>query len=188
MAYQAKMRVICIDCGERPAIARRICRRCRARRERAGTLEETRKLCAEDVFEERITKTSTCWLWTGSKNSYGYGIILMPGSRPVRAHRYAYEKWVGHIPEGLVVMHICDTPACVKPSHLRVGDRSDNNRDAVAKHRNAFGERNGQHRLTKAQIDAIRADPRAGIVIGAEYGVHQSHVSRIKTGVRRSKG
>jgi hypothetical protein len=38
--------------------------------------------------------------------------------KTVRAHRWSYERFVGPIPEGLVIDHLCRTPACVNPNHL----------------------------------------------------------------------
>lgn len=36
---------------------------------------------------------------------------------------------------GLVVMHSCDTPACIEPKHLKLGTVADNNRDMAQKGR-----------------------------------------------------
>jgi hypothetical protein len=52
-----------------------------------------------------------------------------------RAHRVAYELAVGPIPEGKHICHTCDTPACVNPKHLYVGDPATNGRDRAARGR-----------------------------------------------------
>jgi aspartate carbamoyltransferase regulatory subunit len=36
----------------------------------------------------------------------------------VYAHRFAYEQFVGAIPEGQVIDHLCRNPGCCNPSHL----------------------------------------------------------------------
>ncbi len=62
-----------------------------------------------------------CWVWTGTKTSTGYGVIHeggVDGGRRLRAHRVAYELFVGPIPEGLVLDHLCRNPLCVNPEHL----------------------------------------------------------------------
>ena len=57
-----------------------------------------------------------------------------------------------------MVMHSCDTPACVNPEHLSVGSGHDNAADAVRKRRHAFGERNkGGGKLTWADARDVRA-------------------------------
>lgn len=51
------------------------------------------------------------------------------------SHRVSYEIFNGSIPDGMVVMHMCDMPACVNPSHLMCGTQGDNMRDAFRKGR-----------------------------------------------------
>lgn len=77
-----------------------------------------------------------CWLWTGAKNQDGYGIFRIRRSL-VRAHRLAWKLAHGRSPrDDRAVLHHCDTPACVRPSHLWIGTVADNNRDAARKGRN----------------------------------------------------
>lgn len=70
-----------------------------------------------------------CWLWTGA-NTLGYGIISRgPGEGNTPAHRLSYELVVGPIPDGMVVRHMCDRPACVRPVHLELGTCKQNSED-----------------------------------------------------------
>lgn len=57
-----------------------------------------------------------CWEWTACRND-GYGQLRVVG-RTVWAHRYAYERFVGPIQDGLVLDHLCRNPGCVNPAHL----------------------------------------------------------------------
>lgn len=92
-------------------------------------------------WAEKVTAdASGCWLWTAAVDRDGYGKFQFPGPTGQvhqRAHRWAYEHFVGPIPSGHVVMHRCDTPRCVNPNHLDVGLPIDNNDDKVAKGRQA---------------------------------------------------
>lgn len=76
-------------------------------------------------FESKINKTDACWLWTGKPTPLGYGSIRING-RDVRAHRFSYEKYVGKIPEGMEIDHICRNRICVNPKHLRAATRKQN--------------------------------------------------------------
>jgi hypothetical protein len=52
------------------------------------------------------------------------------------AHRLAWELANNRpVPDGLVVMHSCDNPRCVNPSHLSVGTQSQNIHDSIRKGR-----------------------------------------------------
>jgi hypothetical protein len=68
-------------------------------------------------FWVKVNKTETCWLWTASCFHDGYGKFYVDG-KTVRAHRTSYELFVGPIPDGLHIDHLCRTPLCVNPAHL----------------------------------------------------------------------
>jgi hypothetical protein len=58
-----------------------------------------------------------CWMWLGALNSKGYGRTKIAG-RWIAAHRVSYEAFVGPIPAGLQMDHLCRVRACVNPGHL----------------------------------------------------------------------
>ena|SRR5579859_339545 len=58
-----------------------------------------------------------CWEWIGFKRSNGYGAFWLDG-RSQTAHRVSYELFVGAIPEGLTIDHLCRNHPCVRPDHL----------------------------------------------------------------------
>lgn len=78
-----------------------------------------------------------CRLWLGGHTKAGYGRVGL-GRRGVSryAHQAAYELAHGPIPPRLCVLHHCDQPCCIEPSHLFLGTQADNSRDMVAKGRN----------------------------------------------------
>lgn len=55
-----------------------------------------------------------CIIWIGLHTTHGYGLWQKRG-----AHRVAYEHWIGPIPPGLVIDHLCRMRPCVNPYHLR---------------------------------------------------------------------
>lgn len=69
-----------------------------------------------------------CWLWNAWTNQEGYALIRV-GSKDegvVRAHRVTYEHFIGEIPEGLTLDHLCRTRNCVNPWHLEPVTRAEN--------------------------------------------------------------
>ena len=71
-----------------------------------------------DVIRSRVEVTPTgCWEWNLSRDQHGYGKIKI-GGRNKKAHRASYEIFVGPIPDGLTLDHLCRNRACVNPSHL----------------------------------------------------------------------
>lgn len=79
----------------------------------------------EERFWSRVRKTEEgCWLWTGLLLPNGYGRFC-PNGAPYAAvaHRYAFEKMVGPIPDGQELHHTCEEKRCVNPAHLRAVTR-----------------------------------------------------------------
>lgn len=81
----------------------------------------------------RLRTPDACWPFRGTISRYGYGQIQRAHGSPqfVRAHRAAYELYVGPIPEGLSLDHVCHSEdqeclggnscphrRCCNPSHL----------------------------------------------------------------------
>ena len=92
-------------------------------------------------FMRHVTRTATCWIWTGARDRDGYGCYDLEGHH-TRAHRVSWRIYHGEIPSGLWVLHHCDNPCCVNPEHLFLGTHLDNMRDMVSKGRahRQFGE------------------------------------------------
>lgn len=98
-----------------------------------------RKLSMLERFSTKVElgpTPSDCWGWLGCKSERGYGKVLaVDRSRPLLAHRVAWELFRGIIPVGKSVLHACDNPACTNINHLWLGDQRENMRDCAAKRR-----------------------------------------------------
>ncbi len=66
-----------------------------------------------------------CWIWTAHVDDDGYGRLQVQ-RRSVRAYRIAYEMFVGPVPVGLQIDHLCREPGCVNPLHLEAVTREEN--------------------------------------------------------------
>ena len=88
------------------------------------------------AMTEPIVGDPGCIIWTGALAGRGYGQLRVNG-RMTRAHRYAWERERGPIPDGMHVDHICYVRSCVNTDHLRLATRAQNaqNRSGARKGR-----------------------------------------------------
>lgn len=132
-------------------------------------------------FESLINKTDKCWLWLGGHNSYGYG--RYKSGKDGLAHRYMWVTLNGVIPDGMVVMHSCDTPSCVNPDHLSLGKNKDNVADKVSKGRQAKGESIAGSKLKESDVLAIRKEYKFRVrtysFLAKKYGVSKDLVQKV---------
>lgn len=57
-------------------------------------------------------------------------------AQPGNAHRVGYELYVGKIPDGLMLDHLCRNRCCVNPKHLEPVTNLENVRRGIAAQRN----------------------------------------------------
>lgn len=145
-------------------------------------MKPRRTIPPADRFWRFIQKTADCWNWTGRNMSGRYGLFRVRRGLQKAAHRMSWELAHGPIPDGMVVCHKCDNPLCVRPDHLFIGTQRDNCLDCSRKGRTLIGERNGNSRLSKDQVLAIRSRVADGERIGTVariYGIAWISVQRI---------
>lgn len=108
---------------------------------------------------EHVPNIGNCWIWTKNIGSNNRGKFRVFGKQEPAA-RAAWLILFGKIPNGECVLHRCDNPKCVRPSHLFIGTQMDNIKDMNAKGRHAnsvkkFCKRG--HELTAENIYAGKA-------------------------------
>lgn len=133
---------------------------------------------------------SGCWIFTGYTVGKGYGCAHDNGHHKL-VHRASWERHRGTIPEGMFVLHRCDTPSCFNPEHLFLGTLLDNNRDRESKGRGNQPSGSTHPRahavLTEQQALEIRIALRSptygiGRRLASQYGVAESAITAIKQG------
>jgi HNH endonuclease len=98
-------------------------------------------------FWAKVEKTTTCWNWIGSTNR---GQINIDG-KPEFASRVSWRMHKGPIPRGKKILHRCDNPLCIRPSHLFLGTQRINMHDMQEKGRKVI--------LSFDELSAIQRRP-----------------------------
>ena len=154
-------------------------------------------------FWPKVRRGTKCWEWIAARQphprgkGFTYGIFWVGDRKAgtgkmIQAHRVAWELTKGPAPAGMKVLHKCDNPACVRPSHLFLGTQKDNMADMVAKGRKnaARGERHGSAKLTQVQVEQIRkryvpgrgeSNKGNAAVLAVEYGVSHGTITDVVT-------
>lgn len=156
-----------------------------------GQRESAISALQERAFWSKINVTENikeCWLWSGAKNTKGYGNLRI-NKRYYHAHRIAFWLINGKIPCGYIVCHICDNPSCCNPHHLMLGTIKSNSADMLIKNRQkkpesaARGINNAKAKLSDAIVIEIRNKYKKESAnqyrLAELYGVSQSTISAL---------
>jgi hypothetical protein len=93
----------------------------------------------EARFWAKVTKTDTCWNWTGCATK-GYGMSRAwrdDKYTMVLSHRLSYYAARGECPDDMYVDHVCHNPACVRPEHLRLVTNKQNSENVLGAQSNS---------------------------------------------------
>lgn len=111
-----------------------------------------------------VDEETGCWLWREDQlNADGYGNFYGKG-----AHRISYEAFVGPIPPGLAIDHLCRRRSCVAPGHLEPVTLAENTRRAVA-HRQADPSERVHHGAKRWCIRGHELDDNRRDGLGKRY-------------------
>lgn len=126
--------------------------------------------CADGRFVSSIIRyelsyipepNSGCYLWMGYLDQKGYGRIKING-KSFKAHKFAYEHFIGPVAEGLELDHLCRIRCCVNPWHLepklhsenvRCGDQAKLSWVEVDKIRQIYSESNKTYKELAVQFN-----------------------------------
>lgn len=137
-----------------------------------------RQSADRDRFWAKVDRSGECWIWKGATNDSGYGVFTIK-RKPVIATRFALAIALYRVPVG-DVLHSCDTPACVRPRHLREGSQVENNGDMVKRGRQVRGTKHGRSRVAVALRKQIAAAPGSAREVAKQFGVTAPVVFRAR--------
>lgn len=70
-----------------------------------------------DRLRSGLQPSNGCWEWSRTRTSGGYGQISVKHAM-VQTHQVAYHLFIGPVPAGLQLDHLCRNRACANPWHL----------------------------------------------------------------------
>lgn len=109
-----------------------------------------------------------CWVHRNKPNEDGYIRLKYASSHCYMAHRLSYALYREPIYNNLSVLHSCDNPPCINPSHLFLGTQEDNMKDSGKKGR---GRPRGTPQLSEDELGILK--------ILRERGLTQKQVAEI---------
>lgn len=126
-----------------------------------------------------------CWLWAGLRYGGGHGKVYIGYKNgktlATSAHIMMYENFVGEVPEGLELDHLCETPLCINPDHLEPVTHREN----TLRHYRRQTHCKLGHELTEATTRWKRR--RANISAGNPTGVYRCCRECIRISDRKQK-
>ena len=128
------------------------------------------ELILERFHRNYVIDEYGCWIFQIGQIKNGYCMFTLPGGKKIYAHRFSWEIHNGPIPDGMFVLHHCDTPPCVNPECLFLGTQTENLADMTAKGRrytHPIGtkfNKKGKSDINRAILDLRRQGVRSNRV------------------------
>jgi hypothetical protein len=87
------------------------------------------------LFSKGVEDDETgCWLWIPSIDTDTYGALTVTiGGRKIlkSTHVWCYEEFIGLVPKGMVLDHLCERKSCFFWGHLEPVTQAENARRAL---------------------------------------------------------
>lgn len=135
------------------------------------------------LWENTDIQESGCWEWESHTTKSGYGYMSVDGEKFYVHRLSAYFNAQKDI-SSKQVNHKCDNKKCLRPSHYYLGTAKENVQDIIER-----GDVKRERKLSDEEVEKIREMVKSGektqSEIAEEFGVCQTHVSKIKRGKRR---
>ena len=118
-----------------------------------------RRIDIRERLERNSVYCGDCIIWCGSATPDGYGRVGRGGKKDgisptITAHRAAYLAYIGDIPNGLELDHVCQNRLCINPGHLEVVTHQENTRRAWVRRIPSTHCKNGHLRTTENTYSA----------------------------------
>lgn len=114
----------------------------------------------------RVNPDTGCWEWSGTRIGGGYASMSV-SDRTRYVHRISYETFVGPIPQGTELDHLCRVRHCVNPEHLEPVSHRENVR------RGTSGAVNGARQKAKTHCPAGHPYAGANLYLAPSDGHRQ---------------
>lgn len=115
----------------------------------------------------RTKRRGSCLLYTGGRGPGGYGWFTHKLDNAVyfmsTAHVAMWTLKHGRVPAGRYILHTCDHPFCIEPTHLWAGTPAQNMQDKVAKGRQTRGSQFQHAKLNEDKVRQLRVDYTRGV-------------------------
>ena len=142
------------------------------------------------LLANTAANSNGCLEWLGALGgSRGmYGVVWTeprPNRRRKYAHRLVWEAIHGPLKKGECVLHKCDNPRCVNPTHLFSGTQADNMRDMAQKGRGGApkGAKHASAKLSEAQALEVLSSDKPSAFFTDKFGVSRQSIYAIRAGI-----
>lgn len=127
-----------------------------------------------------------CWLWTGAlhQQETGYGVACIRQQKYF-AHRLAHEVFIGPIPPGFQVDHLCRVRRCICPDHIEAVTQHENLRRQAEANRNPLCAAGKHPRVLSHKCNACRRERWAEK--SKDPAFRAAHAARVRADNARKK-